>query len=447
MNNKELKEKFQFRIALSKIEQETYTSKNTSISIKKSVIAACVCLFLTTGIVFAKDIEEFIKDKFGLGKGVTTSIEHGDIIEPKVTFIEKSMDLIDIKTSKVIDTITTKVSINSAVIVENNIGLEVYFEFDSKLNNYIDLGKLVNDNIDYENSHIINFKDLFVFDNENNIIFTSQKDTENIFKYCNEYNLNYDNIKVIESNISNSIKYIDNTNPGIIRLTLESTINLNKLPKITNLHILFGELSFIPKITSNQKNEFNLQSEQKFNFNIEIPEKIYNLDEETYEVISCESNEIEVIDAKVNNTGFHFAFTILNSKPSVYPTLLTEIEKEIPAGFISNTREEFVSHYGEEYTKLYEEYYENVYIIKYDGLNPFVPWIKKQEGCYVMNSKGEKFSKSTNQTVSIPSFENLPPNTYYDIYDMTKYDATDNITIVINFKNELIHIELEKRGY
>ena len=35
MNNKELKEKFQFRIALSKIEQETYTFKNTSISIKK----------------------------------------------------------------------------------------------------------------------------------------------------------------------------------------------------------------------------------------------------------------------------------------------------------------------------------------------------------------------------------------------------------------------------
>lgn len=449
MDNNELKEKFKFRIAISKIQDEINSNVKSSKAfvLRKSVIAASVCLVLTSGIVFAKDIRLFIKNRFGLGAGVSTSIEEGKIIESQIDFIESNMNIVDVASNTIIDNIKIKSKINSSIVVQNNIGLEFYFEFDSKLNEYIDLGKIVNNVVDYENSHFINFKDLFIFDDKNNIIFTTQSNAESINNYCTMNNLDYSNINIIESNLSSSIKSIDTTDSKVIKLILETTITSNQLDKFNSLNISFSSLNFVPKISNNHALEIDLNSDKVVNFNIEIPNFLYNTNESSYIVTKCESNEIKIIDAKVNDTGFHLAFTLLNAKKSVYPPLLEEIEKEIPAGFISKTREEFVNHYGEEYTKLYEEYYENVYIIKYNGTNPFIPWIKSNDGCYVQNSNGEKFYKSINQTITSPAFDNLPENTYYDIYDMTNYNSTDKITVVINYKNQPIHIELEKRGY
>ena len=138
MNNKELKEKFQFRIALSKIEQETYTFKNTSISIKKSVIAACVCLFLTTGIVFAKDIEEFIKDKFGLGKGIQTAVDNDYIENVSMDFIYSASNI----SSNPEVTLNTGLKINNFLIDSTHLSFNVSFKIDEQIKEYINLDKL-----------------------------------------------------------------------------------------------------------------------------------------------------------------------------------------------------------------------------------------------------------------------------------------------------------------
>ena len=48
-------------------------------SVFKIISVACTCLIITTSIVFAKDIRNFIRNFFNTNKGIDTAIENGYI--------------------------------------------------------------------------------------------------------------------------------------------------------------------------------------------------------------------------------------------------------------------------------------------------------------------------------------------------------------------------------
>ena len=113
-----------------------------------------------------------------------------------MNLIEKDMLLTNNQTGDVIDTIHTKAKIENAVLANGRIGIEVYFEFDSKLNNYVNIGKnTVDGNIDYENSHHFEFNDIFVLDDEYHILALASKGIGKCQKYFTDNNLSYQNDK------------------------------------------------------------------------------------------------------------------------------------------------------------------------------------------------------------------------------------------------------------
>ena len=64
MDNQELKDKFKLRISIYEIKkQNDLTKKEKRRFLYKKTIAACACLVLISGIVFAKEIQTFISQK------------------------------------------------------------------------------------------------------------------------------------------------------------------------------------------------------------------------------------------------------------------------------------------------------------------------------------------------------------------------------------------------
>lgn len=406
-------------------------------------IAACCSLILITGVVFAKDIEKIIKNKFNFGSGINTAMENGYVSTPDMELDEQTMIAIN-SSNKTIDTINVKSKVNSAVMNDTGIGIEFYFEFDSKLNKYVNLGKnTINGNIDYENSHYIEFIDLFIIDEEKRIIYVAPEGKEACYNYYKEQNLDYNNYQRYNSDILNVIGNINNDNPNIIKLSLESTIASTDFPRSQKLSICFSKFRLIPKLGNDEEIEISLESPKNCLFEVNLPEEIYNRTDEYYKVVNCKNDDFNIYEAKLTNTGFEIGLTISNVKEPVYPSRMSEIENSINKSFNGNfSKEGFIEHYGQEYTKLYEKYYDELCLIKRDGINYYAPWLKQTEGCYVLNENEEIFKRTVNGKSGFSFEENKYK--YYETFDMTKYDATDKITVVIDFKNTPVYIELEK---
>lgn len=71
-NNDKLKNQIKEKIAISKFYEEDMAMKNNKNYLVKIAVSVCACLILTTGIVFAKDIENFIRKIF---KNTSPAIE------------------------------------------------------------------------------------------------------------------------------------------------------------------------------------------------------------------------------------------------------------------------------------------------------------------------------------------------------------------------------------
>lgn len=430
--------------------RETISSLDTSPkrTFNRNVLSfavACCFVFIITGVVFAKDIEKFFADRYRMmGQGVAKAVENGYIAEKEMNFIEKDMILTNKQTGEIIDTIHTKLKIEDAVIGNRRIGITLNIEFDSKLNDYINLGKnTVDGNIDYENSHHFEFNDIFVLDEENNILALAPEGIEkcqdyfsknNLSKTCSENNVNW---------VNSIIEVIDNDNPNLIKTNVEIYFGYDETIQPKKLYLSLEEFNLIPKIDTNSDIEVKMKANDNWLMEIDIPPKMYDTTEEYYKVTKCENENFNVYTAKVTNTGFEIGIVVTNEENPEYPYKMDEIflSKDVYSG--DGTRESYVEFYGEEFVELAEAYYNQLYLIRHDGYVVGAPWIERTEGCYIQNSKGEKFLfDPRNHNRTEPPIKDK--YCFNGCFSMTKFDATDKITVVIDLKGKPVRIELEK---
>ena len=133
-NNKKLKEQIKLKIAISEIEDEeneVMNKKNFGIANK---IAAVVCLcLLTSGIVFAKDIQEYIINKFKLGKGFQTAMENGYIAETNNDYISCNTNVVSPQSEELLNDINLGIKINTYLIDNSNLSLEIKYKYYNNL--------------------------------------------------------------------------------------------------------------------------------------------------------------------------------------------------------------------------------------------------------------------------------------------------------------------------
>lgn len=445
--NDDLKKYVKYKISISKIkeEEDKIMSKRKSFINIRVGIAACACLVFITGGVFAKDIENFIKARFGLGKGVETAVENGYIsdIEEEMEFLNSDVSIKKGNSENVLDTINTGIRINNFVMTDSAISLNIEMKFAEKINKYKDLGKKINGNIDYENFGYIELTDLFILDEENKLIYASVNEDD--FKdFCIEHNLKSEYLQFNE-NYLNSVANckIQEIDPDTNTVKMTYIISTDdEMPKSKQLKLFFDKISFVPKKSTNDRSNY-IHLIGNWNIDLDVPEIMYNRTDNSYSVISCENKDFNIYTAKVTETGFEIGIKVSNIQMPVPNSELINSKTEMP--YIFNSLEELQAvNSDKEFEKMYIEYNEKCWPIRVNG-DPVASWLDYTDGCYIENSKGEIF-KCSNSSSRKQNSEFLEGDIYdfYETFDMTKYDATDKITVVIEVYGKPYRIELEK---
>lgn len=448
MDSNELKEQFRIRVAISNIKKERdIAMENRNLYFgKKSIAVACACLILTTSVTFAKDIEAFIKDKFGLGKGVQTAVENGYIAHSDNDFVKSEVTVTKEGNEEVLDIFDTEVKVNDYLINEKQLNMEFELKFDEKIKKYIEFSRTAEENFNYKDFGGIELANLAIVDEENRLIsFIGSEEEFGVF--CKEYKLNYTFDDYVNAHTSGEgyIIEIDDSN-NLVKLSCNFG-NGKDFPKSKHLTLFLNKINFVSKLNVQESKRDITTLTGNWTLNLEIPEVMYNRNEIQYKVVSCKNENFDIYQAKATETGFEIGLIISNYERPIYPEEFAQKTNEIMEKHKSygySTKEEFLALYGDEkYEKLYAEYMEKRDPIKTSGYGP-LPWYEPTEGCYIENSNGERFLVQSNVPYSKSDFIDDNKYEYYGVFEMTKYDTTDKVTLTIDFCGEPVEIELEK---
>ena len=241
-------------------------------------IATLSIVTISTGIVFAKDIEEFVRNIFNDKPGIETAIENGYSYENIVSDNTVSQNI--------------KVITQDMIMDDYTLNVNILAEFDN--------------NIDLAEVKKIYTPDIFFIDENNNVLSYSV-DVNAAKQFFEKKGIdNCDNEFVINHSVNSTLDsgYEKKTNNSIL-LTYSSSISEGKFPKSKKIYIGFNTLIL--------KNEDTFDAEAqtiKGNWLVEIdvPEKFENRDSINYQVVDCNDDNIykDTISANVSETGMNF---------------------------------------------------------------------------------------------------------------------------------------------
>ncbi len=423
------------------------TQKKSNFKILKICVSSVCCsIILLTGVAFAKDIENYIKNKFKLGKGIETAIENGYIAESEEEYIFYDTIIEDDKSSELLDNVKIGIKVNNYLIDDSNLSIEIKFKYDEKLKEIINM----------DNLYIIDLPDLIITDDENRILYDGGVgNIENFNNYCNENSLNYTFGNCNENYLNSGLNIfespeicLENEKSYIYNFYVED----NVYPKSKKINLIFNKVLFNEELSSN-----NIALNGKWNISLDIPEKMYNNVDGNYNVISCENSNFDIYAAKLTPTGFELGIKINGLENPEYPIELDKEEKRFYESIRVGQEDRTIPRYTTEaktkfynespYKDLYENYYTKHFPTSIEAVRIYMPWIEETEGCYIQTSDGKKFyisesgcAKQRNSFNDDNTFE------FYNKFDMTQYDATEYITAVIELYGEPVKIMLKKKN-
>lgn len=365
-----------------------YTEKNKEVfqrfNFAKMALATSACLVLTTSIVFAKDISDFIKNFFSHNFGMDTAIENGYIDNSSTDYIESN---------------GTKIRVNRFLMDNYNLNLDLSIKLDESIKQ----DKILR----------MSFPNMIITDENNNILFCQDKDT--FEKYCNEYNLNYNWEELNDSHInSGSNFYIKSNESDTINLIYN--IYAQNFPKSKKIIINFSKIMLSENEDIEQD---NIILTGNWNLEIEVPEKFHGREEISYKVKNCSNDKIKITKAVVSETCTKFELEM-------------EEESDLPYDLADDeeTRNRKIDEYIEKQkNETYEEFLDR----------------RKFKNEYIENERGKTFypSKSTDQDAGYSNIE-MKYLIYWQTFDLTKYDATNTLKVFFNYKGDDVVVELER---
>lgn len=403
--------------------ESTYVKKERY-GMKRIVSVMCI-VALVSGITIATSNgkKEIIDRGSDIGLGIAAgngyiSYENADYLESK-----SSMKF----NEKYIGEFNIKAKIDNFIMDDSNLNTEFCFELDPNINNYIPINKIVKFFID----------DLIIRDDENIILYdggAGEGNLENFENYCKQYNLEYTmgyfSDKYYNSAISSFISYY-NQEENLIK----DMINIfsEEYPKSKKLYYSFKKIRLV---TEDYLDTINLEGD--WNFEVDVPQNMYNRENIDYRVVSCSNEKFDIYSSFVTDTGFEIGLIINNIK---LPESLQR-PSELPSMDIIENNSS-----GEEWAE--EMHKLNEYInwqIKFATENsPICNSFGDDKEPYIENSNGEQFYLSnSNSTKRKGEWLEGEGYNYYNIFSMTKYDATDKIKLVLHYYGEPVTIELER---
>ncbi|MEI3401771.1 MAG: hypothetical protein V8R51_05425 [Clostridia bacterium] len=422
-NSKELFEELQGNIAVSNF-GEKYTLKEKNYwrvyEMKKRIIAISMgAIMLASGVAFGFHGEEILSYMKGLGNGIDTAANNGYIEKTDMETMQQDTTV----ENNIIDNVKVGAKIDDFIMDDYNLSVKFDFEFDENIDKIINL----------ENIKNIELSDLCVLDENNTMLYSAS------------FNENATN-----SGLNSFIKV---NSKELRKIELQYNMYADKYPKSRKLSFNFSKIEF-QEMDKNKKTVLS----GNWNINIDVPEKFYNRSEAYYKVVSSTNDNFNIYSAKLTDTGFEFGMTIKDEHKPTYPEAVKNERKNIieqygilnEDGLYTSESQKIMSQKINElsvtspYKELLEEYEKKDTPILSRGLTLDVK-SDIENGCYVMNNKGEKFECTMSPSRKCNyNFIDGDKYDFYETYSMTKYDATNDITMVVNYRGTLEYIKLQK---
>lgn len=352
--------------------------------IKISFATACCVLGLATSIVFAEEITEFMKYIFNFSKSIDKAVENGYIQNADVQTIKS----------------------NGTVIIAENFLMDDFnlsFTFKVDLENQ----ELLN------NASKIEFLDMIITDEENNILYCEDEETFN--EYCTDNNLNYIFGEFNEKYISVGDSWY-NKDKQDNEISLIYNLYGSRFPNSKKLFIDVSKIKCISETDNNE--EIILDGDWKIA--LDVPEKFYNRECAVYTITNCSESTLNVTDMTVYNTGTRFEFNMQTN-----------------AIYDENDAEE----------------------VKNEKISKFFDWnkdnIKKGldivNNIYLEDEHGNKYYPTRSTSDDKNAVYQLDGNiTYYQTFDLIQYEDVKRLKIHLNLnlynESKEIIIEFERNS-
>lgn len=388
-----------------------------------------------TGIVFATEISTKIyENKYHTGNGFGRAIEEGYIEKPENATALSNSVIENIETGDKIEDLETKVSVKDFTMDNYNLSISFEVELSEKAKDLISADEIVD----------INFPDLIVSDENNNVLYCMNQNT--LDDFCKEKNVNY------TTNSANEIIFINSGVGTFIESKEENKVNVvyaiytaeeATYPKSKKLNIELNSINISKKEASLGDEEITLSGDWKYS--LEVPEQIYNREEISYKQKSTGNESYKLIKANITETGTEIKIStklenveypdsseLSSEKQKFFNILLKPGENE------EICTDEILNYLGalREYSPEIQEIRNKQKVFREKYYN--IDW-------YITNSMGEKFKPIDTNRISNDCKYNSQTGELElsGHFDLTKYDLTDEIVLHIKHNGDDFEIMLE----
>ena len=387
----------------------------------QSTLMVTLCCLSLTGMVFAKDISTRIYNKYYTGKGIENAINEGYVEKIEMGEQSSNSTIKNEETGITIEDKETKVKVSELIM--DDYSLSMTFE--------VTLSDDVKDIITANEVMDMYFPDIVVYD-ENNLVLYA-----------------LDNQTLVEFSTKNDIAIDKALGSGVNSFVSESEGNTVKV--IYNFHI-GGDVAFpnckeihvdMNKIKISKNPECATGNEEititgNWNFKVDVPEKMYNRESIQYVQKSTTNNYFNVEVATLYNTGMEITMKFKAEDYLSIPEIDSIVSEELEFYWSLDKDDELRSldilNYLERQAR------ENP---KYQELESQMMEVWNFEK-YLTNSNGERFEFSTGprENGEAKIVDGIMTSTC--MFDLTQYDATDEVTLHIEYSGKEADIILEK---
>lgn len=244
-------------------------------NIIKTVLATSTCCLMLTGIVFAKDIKNYVSSLLEINKGVDTAIENGYVYkndEPETT----------------LDTGDIKVNFRILEIVMDDYNLDIQLSLDSFYT------------LNFKEYNKITLQDMVVYDENYNIIFFDNIEVlkEFLKGQDKEYSEKELKEKCINASMNCFMEY-----PGKGGVDIKCKLSGTTFPKSKKINIMIKTIN-VYKDGGNKEDVKTVTGE--WNASTSIPEEFYKRENTLYKCTYCSEPGIDKnkVTGILSNTAF-----------------------------------------------------------------------------------------------------------------------------------------------
>lgn len=387
----------------------------------QKILTVIICMVSITGMVCAKDISIKIYDNvYGGGNGYGKAMSEGYIEKVEMDDNISNSIIENEETGEIIEDLETKIKVEEFIM--DDFSLSATFD--------ITLSDKIKDAVKIEDIWNVSFPDLVVYDENYNVL---RSDTPSAYnEFCKEKNIepneeekwfgSGENGPLIESKDGNHLKVMFNIYIGGAYY-----------PKSKKINFELTEIAISNKVETMQGNE-QLSLKGDWKFSVDVPEKMYNRSSIPYIQKSTSNKDFNVTKATVYDTGMDISMKFQADKyPKRPSTPEIDFWNSLPKDDELKSID-ILNYIQKDFRKTpeYKEYMEKSSKI----------WEFEK---YLVNENGEKFE------ITVGNRENgggyIDENGIYDfnaMFDLTKYDMTDKITLHVNYHGREADIILEK---